>query len=191
MRESDPDYEEILLDEYGDESGPWASVIFENQLIAYIQLSDRETQLFNPHNQSTQTYKDFLYNLDTNRMEAEVENINSYDIIERAYELNPGVLHNFAGNDFSREIDVEIMQRFDEKDAETDTEDIGGDFDMLFEGMNTIMDDLLEGRLDEFKATMDREKLVEQSTIIYGENLQDLYTNIHQFQLSQDSEIQE
>jgi len=53
--------------------------------------------------------------------------------------VNPGVLYKFAGEDFERDIDREIMDRFNKHDKKSITGDIGDDFDMLFEGMDEIV----------------------------------------------------
>lgn len=179
--DSEVAYEEELFDQHSrnNSSSNWVSILYKDVPIAYVTVSDDELELVNPEGEGVQDYDDFLENLGRHRrnVSEEVEGLDSYDIVERCYEVNPGVLHEVAGEDFEREIDRDIHRRFDEKD-----EEVGDDSDMLFESMDEIMEEVLDSRLDEFKATMDRSSLVEETTVIYGEGINSLYEDIVDFQ---------
>lgn len=179
-------YEEKLLDDKKDVDENienWVSVVYQDTAIAYQELSDNDRELLQNGSQ-IQNYEEFLIQLELNRtdLDSALNCLDSYNIAEEAYEVSPGVMHHFAGDDFERIIDREVKDRFEQRDSQGQTGEIGDEFDMLFEGMDVIMTSLLKGRIEEFKEDMDRGELVGNSKVIYGETLEDMFVQIEEFQ---------
>lgn len=180
-------YSERLLDEAraeGTDQDNWMSIVYEDTPLTYIRLEDAEMDMLQD-GPGVDTYHDFLVKLDQHRegVPERVQNLDSYSIVEQAFEVNPGVLRHFAGEDFERYIDREVMDRFDERDREGVTDEIGDDFDMLVEGMDPIVQEVVEGRLEEFKESMTRKPILQNSLVVYEESLGQLYTTIHALQM--------
>jgi hypothetical protein len=179
-------YSESLFDqEQGSNSDPWISVLYEDVPIAYASLSDSEVEMLNPEGRDSEDYDMFLMRHDRYRsdLSSEVRVLNSFDVVDEAFEANPGVLHNLAGYGINRDIEKEIEQRFEEHDDKMDSDMEG--FGAMFTHMGEIVTAVLDGRLEEFKGTMDRQKLVENSSVVYGSGLEDLYSNVNEFQRRQ------
>jgi len=179
-------YSEQLLDQArsdGTDQDNWMSIVYEDTPLTYIRMDGDEMEVFREQ-PGIDTYHEFLVKLDSNRedLPGRIHSLDSYGIVDQAYEVNPGVLHKFAGEDFERYIDREIMDRFDERDREDTTEEIGDDFDMLFEGMDPIVQTVVGGRLEEFKESMNRKPILQNSLVVYEESLEQLYTTIHALQ---------
>lgn len=175
-------YSEILYDKDRSSEDFWVSVLYNDVPIAYAALNNSELDLLNPERDDTEEYDMFLERHERYRddLSPEVGALNSFDIVDEALNANPGVLHKLAGQGINREIEKEIKQRFNEHDEKIDG-DIEG-FGGLFTHMGEIVTAVLDGRMEEFKRTMDRQKLVDNSSVIYGSGLQDLYKNINEFQ---------
>lgn len=178
-------YEEHLLDDaLSDDTVDdyWMAVVYEDSPIAYAKVGEYEAGLI-PFEQGAQDYDEFLATLDRHRDELkELGKLDSYNIVEETIEVRPATLLQFAGEEFEREIDREIMERFDERDREGETEEIGGDFDMLMEGMNPIVQEVVDGRTEEFKETMERAPLMQESKVFYGNSLTELFKAINEYQ---------
>lgn len=176
-------YSEQLIDEAkaeGTYHDNWISVVYDKFPLAYVRMEDNELDLLIDDN-PIESYHSFLVKLDRNReqLSDSLLGLDSYEIIDNAFEVNPGVLHKFAGDDFKRNIDREVMDRFEERDKDGETEEIGDEFDLLFEGMDVIVKDVVEGRLREFKETMNRKPILQNSIVVYEESLEQLYKTVN------------
>jgi len=179
-------YSEQLLDEARDDGTDqdiWMSIVYEDIPLAYIRMSEDEMDFFRDET-GIESYSEFWKKLIDNRDELpeRIGGLDSYDIVEQAFEVNPGVLYKFAGEDFERDIDREIMDRFNKHDKKSITGDIGDDFDMLFEGMDEIVQDVVAGRLEEFKGSMYHRPIFQNSLVVYEESLGKLYSTVNQLQ---------
>lgn len=180
-------YSEQLLDNAradGTYEDNWIAVMYEKTPLAYVRLEEGQLEIFRDES-GVEKYHDFLTKLDSNRddLPGRICNLDSYEIVDKAFEVNPSVLHKFAGDDFERYIDREVMDRFDERDREIATDEIGDDFDMLFEGMDIIVEEVVGGRLEEFKESMNRKPILQNSLVVYEESLGQLYTTINALQM--------
>lgn len=183
-------YSEQLYDQAkanGTHQDNWMPVVYQETPLAYIRLEEDEMEVLRDE-PGVESYHDFLITLDRKRQDIpiRIQELDSYDIVDQAFEVNPGVLHNFAGDDFERYIDKEVMNRFDEKDRKGNTEEIGDDFDMLLEVMDPIIKEVVGGRLEEFKESMNRKPIMQDTLVVYEESLRQLYTTIHALQMEYD-----
>lgn len=175
-------YTEQLLDEarsHGTADDIWMSVVYEDTPVTYIRLDQEEMEFFREETGS-ETYHEFLIELDRQRdhLPERILNLDSYDIVDHALEVNPVVLREWAGPDFERYIDQEIMRKFDKKDRSED--DFTDDF--LFEGMEPLIRNVVGGRTQEFKQSMYRKPLLQKSLVFYEDSLGALYNSINLLQ---------
>lgn len=137
----------------------WMSVLYKEKPLEYVRLEKDEMDILR-EKPGTESYHDFSVKLGQYRelLPERFEALNSYNIVEPAFEINPEVLQDLAGEDFEREINQSLLET------------------------GHAVESVVEGRLEEFKETMKREPLRQEGIVVYGSSLQDLYGRIYELQ---------